>query len=263
MRSESEGLRSRVRRLRLAAGLNQGELARELGVSRPTLTQIETGERKLSAEEASRLAPILRVSADVLLGLSREPEVVLEPGSKVAAQKPAMRISVPRRNLKKFREVLLYVLDRVGAKPNVGETVLYKLLYFIDFDYYEQYEEQLVGATYIKNSFGPTPVEFRKVVDRMTADGELTMVKSRYFDKSQRKYLPLRRPNLQALSAAEVKVIDGVLGRLSDMNARAISEHSHGDVPWLAAEPGKSIAYESVFYRTAGYSRRSDDGDVS
>ena len=24
--------------------------------------------------------------------------------------------------------------------------VLYKILYFIDFDYYEKYEEQLVGA---------------------------------------------------------------------------------------------------------------------
>ena len=34
-------------------------------------------------------------------------------------------------------------------------TVLYKLLYFIDFDYYEKFEEQLVGATYIKNHLDP------------------------------------------------------------------------------------------------------------
>jgi len=31
-------------------------------------------------------------------------------------------------------------------------TVLYKILYFIDFDYYEKYEEQLMGALYIKNN---------------------------------------------------------------------------------------------------------------
>ena len=46
-------------------------------------------------------------------------------------------------------------------------TVLYKLLYFIDFDYYEKFEDQLVGATYIKNHFGPTPVEFKKIVDSL------------------------------------------------------------------------------------------------
>ncbi len=46
---------------------------------------------------------------------------------------------------------LLYVLNKVGCKYNVGETVLYKLLYFIDFDFYEKYEEQLIGATYVKN----------------------------------------------------------------------------------------------------------------
>ena len=52
-------------------------------------------------------------------------------------------------------------------------TVLYKLLYFIDFDYYEKFEEQLVGATYIKNHFGPTPVEFKKIVDTIKLKREL------------------------------------------------------------------------------------------
>ena len=66
-----------------------------------------------------------------------------------------------KKILKKFKEVLLYILEKVGSKPNVGMTVLYKLLYFIDFDYYEKFEEQLLGATYIKNHF-TNPVEFKK-----------------------------------------------------------------------------------------------------
>jgi hypothetical protein len=68
-------------------------------------------------------------------------------------EKQEIRIDVPQKNLKKFKEVLLYILEKVGGKPNVGMTVLYKLLYFIDFDYYEKFEEQLIGATYIKNHF--------------------------------------------------------------------------------------------------------------
>jgi hypothetical protein len=77
------------------------------------------------------------------------------------------RISIPQKNLKKFEQVLLYILCKVGSKPNIGETVIYKLLYFIDFNFYEKYEEQLIGATYIKNQYGPTPKEFIKVVDTM------------------------------------------------------------------------------------------------
>ena len=77
-----------------------------------------------------------------------------------AAAKQEERISVPQERLDKFKEVLLYIIKKVGAKPNVGEAVLCKLLYFIDFDYYEKFEEQLIGAIYIRNHFGPTPVEF-------------------------------------------------------------------------------------------------------
>jgi hypothetical protein len=38
------------------------------------------------------------------------------------------------------------------------------------------------------------------------------------------------------------------------MNAKQISDYSHGDVPWLTADDGGIIEYESVFYRTAPYS---------
>src|SRR3989339_853513 len=133
-----------------------------------------------------------------------------------------MRISVPQKNLEKFKEVLLYVLSKVGGKPNVGEAVVYKLLYFIDFDFYEKFEEQFIGATYIKNHYGPTPVEFRKLIGLMEKRGELIKVDNKYFSFPQTKYLPCKAADISALSAREIKVIDQVLGKLSDMNAAQI-----------------------------------------
>lgn len=174
--------------------------------------------------------------------------------------KSEIRISVPQKNLSKFKEVLLYVLNKVGSKPNIGETVLYKLLYFIDFDFYEKYEEQLVGASYIKNHYGPTPVEFKEIVNDME-DKDLVEVQNQYFQYPQRKYLPLRPPDLSLLKAHEVKVIDEILERLSDMNANQISEYSHGDVPWKTTDDGEIIDYESVFYRTVPYSVRKYSED--
>jgi uncharacterized phage-associated protein len=67
----------------------------------------------------------------------------------------------------------------------------------------------------------------------------------------------LREPDLTKLRANEIKIIDEVLERLSEMNASEITEHSHNDVPWLTTEDGGGIDYESVFYRTPQYSVRS------
>ncbi len=144
---------------------------------------------------------------------------------------------------------MLYVLEKVGAKPNIGETASYKLLYFIDFDFYEKFEEQLTGAYYIKNHYGPTPVEFKKIVEEMEEKGEIEKVKNKYFQYDQKKYLPRQKSDLRKLSAQEIKHIDEVLARLSDKIANELTEYSHSDVPWRVHSNGEIISYESVFYR--------------
>ncbi len=252
----------KIKELREALDISQQELANKLGISRPTISQIENGGRKICAEEIKKLAKIFNISADHLLNLEKEPAVIIRETKATYRSKPQIRINIPQKNLDKFKEVLLYILNKVGSKPNIGETVIYKLLYFIDFDYYEKYEDQLIGATYLKNNFGPTPIEFRKVVGKMVKNREIIKVKDKYFAYPQTKYLPLRKPDLSKLKAAEIEVISNVLDRLSDMNAIQISEYSHNDVPWLTTENGKTIEYESVFYRTAPYSVRTYGEDI-
>jgi uncharacterized phage-associated protein len=169
---------------------------------------------------------------------------------KLEAKEETVRVDVPQENVKKFKEVLLYILEQVGAKPNVGQTVLYKLLYFIDFDYYELFEEQLTGAKYIKNTFGPTPADFSKIIRDMSDAGDIEMVRSQFFDKEQTKYLPRRRADLSCLSARELNHVGRVLNKHSDKTATQLSDLSHRDVPWIGTEERGVIPYESVFYRT-------------
>lgn len=253
----------KLKKLREQLGMNQQKLARLLGVSRPTISQIEHGERRICAEELVKLSEIFGFSVDSLLNLEEQPEVILHKAKRGKKLKRRIRINVPQRNLEKFKEVFLYILNKVGSKPNIGETVIYKLLYFIDFDFYEKYEEQLIGATYIKNRYGPTPIEFKKIVDKMINDKEIEKVKSEYFDFPQTKYLPLKKADLSKLRAHEIELINSVLNRLSDKDAAQISTYSHKDVPWLTTGKGKLIEYESVFYRTALYSVREYSEAIS
>jgi len=250
----------RIKKFRESRGQSQEALARLLGVSRPTVSLIENGKRKVSAEEIKTLSDLFGVSVEALFDEKREPQIFIkETGAEYKKSEPDMRIDVPQKNLRKFKEVLLYIITKVGAKPNIGETAVYKLLYFVDFDHYERYEEQLIGATYKKNKYGPTPLEFRKIVDEMTRANEILKIPDKYFSYPQTKYLPLRSPDLSQLSAREKDVIDHVLDRLSDMNAGQISEYAHNDVPWLTTDEGDIIPYEAVFYRTPAYSARKDD----
>ena len=160
-------LSKRIRSIREQLGYSQERLAELLGISRVTVSQMEAGRRKLSASDLKKLSDILEIPADYLLNPEKEPEVVIQEVRENEEPVQSIRVSVPQEKVDKFKEVLLYILNRVGAMPNVGRTVVYKLLYFMDFDYYEQYEEQLIGARYQKNQYGPTPMEFTKIVQRM------------------------------------------------------------------------------------------------
>lgn len=257
-------LGNRIRSLREARGLTQKELAEAIGIGRPSLSQIENGERKLYATELIRLADVINIPIGQLVDPDKAPEMLIESTTTELGETKQIRINVPQERVDKFKHVLLYVLNKVGSKPNIGETVIYKLLYFTDFDYYEKYEKQLIGAAYQKNNYGPTPLGFDKIVVSMIEEGLVTKMRSKYFQFPQTKYIPLVKPDLSLLSAEELELIDDVLKRLSDMNATAISRYSHNDVPWLAAEEGDLIEYESVFYRTAPYSVReySEDEDI-
>ncbi|MDB9741391.1 Panacea domain-containing protein [Akkermansiaceae bacterium] len=180
----------------------------------------------------------------------------LEEYFSALADVSSVRINIPQKNIEKFKQVLLYLLQKVGARPNVGQTVLYKLLYFIDFDYYEKHEEQLMGLTYIKNTYGPTPREFKAVVDEMISEGSIDEVKAKHFALQQRKYLPVVSPDLSKLSGQELAMIDSVIHRYGDCSATQISELSHEDTPWQIAKDKENIEYEYAFYRSERFSVR-------
>ena len=250
-----KSLGNKLKQLRQNVGLSQEQFSDLLNINRVAVSQIESGTRKITAEEIAKIAKVFNISTDDLLNPIKEIKIVFDRIKEETPPKEEIRINVPQKNLKKFKEVLLYILNKVGSKPNIGETVLYKILYFIDFDYYEKYEEQLIGATYQKNHYGPTPKEFIKIVKEMEGK-DLKKIKDDYFKYPRTKYLPKREPDLSSLNANEIQMIDTVLNRLADMNAAQISEYSHGDVPWLTTDDGDIIEYESVFYRTNPYSVR-------
>jgi transcriptional regulator with XRE-family HTH domain len=221
-------------------GLSQSDVAAALGVSRPTYIAMEKGERKLTVEQEATLASVLHVSHETVEKNS-VPELT---NSETLYVK-----EVPKERVEKFEQVLLYIVSKVGSRPNIGETALYKLLYFIDFDYYEKYHEYLVGATYIKNTHGPSPVSFAKITQKLKEKGMLVQVQSKFFGFDQKKYLVTKEPIVSELSAQELKHIDDELERLASKSAKELSDLSHRDTPWRVAKDRQVLNYQHAFYR--------------
>lgn len=257
-----EQIGRRISQLRKMKNLSQADLAKSINVSRSSLVQIESGNRCVDILELQRLSMVLGFSLDQFMSENFAANQQIESNTEEKPEKQMERISIPSLQVNKLKNVLLYILERCAGKPNVGETVLYKLLYFSDFNYYELYEEQLTGASYRKLPFGPVPQKLDTIINQMIDNGQLQRVKTEYFGLQQTRYLPLEKANLTQLKASEKEVIDRVIEQMSDWSAAAISNYSHKDIPWLASKEGDEIDYELAFYREAPFSVRNYGNEI-
>ncbi len=252
----------RITELRKMKGLSQEDLAKSVKISRPSLAQIELGNRGVNVFELQQLSLVLSFSMDDFMSKNFSVSQDIEGKAEARSAKTDERISVPTLQISKFKNVLLYILERCAGKPNVGETVLYKLLYFSDFNYYELYEEHLTGAKYRKLPYGPVPQKLDTIIGQMMEKGMIQRIKTEYFDKMQTRYIPLVKADLTELKASEKEVIDKVIEQMSDWSASAISSYSHKDMPWLASKEGEEINYELAFYREAPFSVRNYEDEI-
>ena len=162
-------------------------------------------------------------------------------------------------NLEKFKNILHYIIKECGDNPNVGRTVLYKLLYFSDFNFFEIYETKLTGESYKKLPHGPAPIHFPIAINELVKEEKiLETTEPNYFGGLQYNYSSLKDPVMD-LKEKELEVIDDVIEKLSHMNANQISGYSHGDIPWRATNDYEIIKYAYVFYRDPEYTVRDYD----
>jgi transcriptional regulator with XRE-family HTH domain len=249
----------RLTELRKVKGLSQVELAKSVKISRPSLAQIELGNRCVDILELQRLSIVLSFSLDDFMSEDFSASQSLEEKAAIYTLKAKERISVPELNIAKLKNVLLYILEQSAGKPNVGETVLYKLLYFSDFNYYEIYEEHLTGSEYRKLPYGPVPQKLDMIINQMIEEALIQRVKTDYHGLPQTRYLPLVKSDLTELKASEKDVIDRVIDQMGNWTAKTISDYSHKDLPWEVTDEGQKINYNLALYRELPYSVRVYD----
>jgi len=112
-------LGARVAELRKEQGLTQESLAEQLGVSQQSVAAYEVGRLRIAVSMLPRLAKILGVSVEALIGEELQPAARRGPTPKL--QQQMERISrLPRTKQRFVMEVIESVLAqavREGARP--------------------------------------------------------------------------------------------------------------------------------------------------
>ena len=279
-----------IRQLRGNAGLSQQAVADAVGIARATYIKLENGGREPKLGELTKISQYYevgvqelisgiamtdtvaqqaqhspwRVADDAALHVSDAPAEYHHDDAQRAQPTAAQsRDAIPRLHTTKLRQVLLYTLGKIGARPNVGEAVLHRLLYFIDFDYYERTGKSITGLAYLHETYGLAPAaDLQALVDEMRAHDELDVIETKHFSHKQRKFLPLKNAELSELSANEIKHIDAELERLGSKSATELSNLAYKDAPWVIAKYGQTIDYRDTFYRTDVTSVIESDDDL-
>jgi len=153
-------------------------------------------------------------------------------------------------NKKKYQNTILYLCQKLGGKIK-GKKKLAKLLYFVDFDFYEKYEKSITGATYRHLPMGPYPVGLEEVTKEMSKKNLLTidLVKEREEYISTETYGCVVESDTSLFSSNEIKMLDRVVDKYGHLNGKQLEELSHSEAPYIATKLKDEIPYELSFYR--------------
>jgi uncharacterized phage-associated protein len=156
--------------------------------------------------------------------------------------------SVPEYDDKKFKELILYVSEKLFADPKFGAVKLNKVLYFSDFLAFAKLGKPITGATYQKLEQGPAPKQLLPARRELEASDDAEWVDRAYLGGyTQIRVIPKREADITKFTADEIAIVDRVIDELRNRSAAEVSALSHEAVGWRIAQLGQEIPYESAF----------------
>lgn len=151
---------------------------------------------------------------------------------------------------KKYQQAILYLCEKLNREIR-GKKKLAKLLYYLDFDYYEKYQKYFTGERYKKLPMGPFPVALEKITADLIKNKQLAVEKIEEWNgyNPTEVYKILKNPDLSVFSSEEKKMIDRIIVKYGHLNGKELENLTHSEAPYIGTEDKKEIPYDLAFYR--------------
>jgi len=217
-----------IKNLRKSNKLSQDELAKKMGISRPTLISIEKGKRDIMLGELKKISDTFDIPIQIIL----DKESSLE--EKINSQ------SFSKQAFTKFQNLVLQCV-KYGADEDgkITKTKLAKLVYLCDFASYYQFLKPISGFEYRKLTQGPVAIQFFDIID----EDESICVES----KGRSMMISLNeQPTKGVLDENEDQTIKSVCSKWKGKNTKEIVDFTHEQIPWKVCKDGGIIPYTLI-----------------
>ncbi len=153
-------------------------------------------------------------------------------------------------NEKKYKNVLLYLCKKLNGEVR-GKKKMAKLLYFVDFDFYEKNQKSITGDKYFAYPMGPFPTALDDISNLLTKSKAISIdrVEERVGYNPTEVYRCIVEPDLSVFDAEEIKMLDRVVAKYGNLTGKQLEDLSHTEAPYIGTEMKKEIPYELSFYR--------------
>ena len=157
--------------------------------------------------------------------------------------------NMPKISEKKYKEVILYLAEKLGGEIR-GKKKLAKLLYFVDFDFFEKFEKSLTGDVYKALPMGPFPAAMEKILADMVKEEKISIKhKKERIDYNSTEIYKTKKKAEVNFSKEERQILDRVILKYGHLSGKQLEDLTHAEAPYIGTAPNQEIAYELSFYR--------------
>lgn len=215
----------KIKEFRNKLGLSQEQVAKVIGVSRPTYTAIEAGKQKLDLDEAQKLANLFSIGVDELLsGI------------------------VP--DIAKYKHMILtYLRMNISKDGKIPKTKLAKLLYLADFAWFYDHLESMSGMHYRKIAYGPVPDAFFRALDELEEAGKIVIDHKN--DNGKEMFLvgeseSNKNEKIKTLLPEEKALMAKIADKWKNKKTQEIVNFTHNQLPYALCRTDEIIPYELI-----------------
>lgn len=154
------------------------------------------------------------------------------------------------KHKKKYKQTILYLCSKLGKEVR-GKKKLAKLLYFVDFDFFEKHQKYFIGDKYRALPMGPFPIGLNEVTREMVKDKTLKVKSVKEHDgyNATEVYTCLKEPESSTFTLEEKNMLDRVIRKYGHLNGKQLEDITHAEAPYSGTKQNEIIFYELAFYR--------------
>ncbi len=152
-------------------------------------------------------------------------------------------------NEKKYKNAIIFFAKKI-QNGTLGKLKLMKLLYYLDFDFFEKYGHSVTNDEYLRFENGPVPRMAEKILKEMDGkDIKITKRKIKEGLNDQQHIEASVDFDINVFTREELLMLEEVASKWEKFTGAEMKMATHGEAPWISTKSNEVIDYNLAYYR--------------